>query len=96
MAVAGAISSKPALAQTPKTMRVGVHKGVVFVPSLLLESLLAPTWKVELSYFVSPADMANARQLMAGSFQRRSVCLRTFLLCRLKPNMCRNLRSGYA
>lgn len=60
MAVAGAMSSKPALAQTPKTMRVGVHKGVVFVPSLLLESLLAPTWKVELSYFVSPADMANA------------------------------------
>ena len=60
IAVAGAINGKPALAQTPKTMRVGVHKGVVFVPSLLLESALAPAWKVELSYFVSPADMANA------------------------------------
>jgi NitT/TauT family transport system substrate-binding protein len=37
-----------------------VHKGVVFVPSLLLQSLLDASWQVELSYFGSPADMANA------------------------------------
>src|SRR6185295_5831443 len=60
MVVAGAAGLRSAAAQTPKTMRVGVHKGVVFVPSLLLQSILGNSWNVELSYFGSPADMANA------------------------------------
>jgi NitT/TauT family transport system substrate-binding protein len=60
MAIAGTACIGGAAAQTPKTMRVGVHKGVVFVPSLLLQSILGPAWNVELSYFGSPADMANA------------------------------------
>jgi NitT/TauT family transport system substrate-binding protein len=60
IAVAGAAGFGGASAQTPKTMRVGVHKGVVFVPSLLLQSILGSAWNVELSYFGSPADMANA------------------------------------
>jgi NitT/TauT family transport system substrate-binding protein len=59
MAIAG-IASTGVSAQAPKLMRVGVHKGVVFVPALLLQSILGPNWKVELSYFGSPADMANA------------------------------------
>src|SRR6201996_7234136 len=50
---------RPAAADA-KTMRVGVHKGVVFVPSLLLQPILGTAWNVELSYFGSPADMANA------------------------------------
>jgi NitT/TauT family transport system substrate-binding protein len=57
MALAG---TGNAAAQAPKLMRVGVHKGVVFVPSLLLQQILGPSWNVELSYFGSPADMANA------------------------------------
>lgn len=60
MALTGAAGLRRAAAQTPKTMRVGVHKGVVFVPSLLLQSILGTAWNVELSYFGSPADMANA------------------------------------
>jgi NitT/TauT family transport system substrate-binding protein len=60
MAIAGAAGVRNVAAQTPKTMRVGVHKGVVFVPSLLLQSILGGAWNVELSYFGSPADMANA------------------------------------
>jgi NitT/TauT family transport system substrate-binding protein len=60
MALAGTTGIRGAAAQTPKTMRVGVHKGVVFVPSLLLQSILGAAWNVELSYFGSPADMANA------------------------------------
>jgi NitT/TauT family transport system substrate-binding protein len=60
MALAGAAGLGRAAAQAPKTMRVGVHKGVVFVPSLLLQSILGTAWNVELSYFGSPADMANA------------------------------------
>jgi NitT/TauT family transport system substrate-binding protein len=60
MALAGTAGIRGAAAQTPKTMRIGVHKGVVFAPSLLLQSLLGDAWKVELSYFGSPADMANA------------------------------------
>jgi NitT/TauT family transport system substrate-binding protein len=60
MALAGAAGTRGAAAQSPKTMRIGVHKGVVFVPSLLLQSLLGTAWKAELSYFGSPADMANA------------------------------------
>ena len=60
MALTGAAGLGRAAAQAPKTMRVGVHKGVVFVPSLLLQSILGTTWNVELSYFGSPADMANA------------------------------------
>jgi NitT/TauT family transport system substrate-binding protein len=59
-AIAGTGGVEHAVAQTPKTMRVGVHKGVVFVPSLLLQSILGSAWTVELSYFGSPADMANA------------------------------------
>jgi len=58
MAVVGATGG--AAAQEPKLMRVGVHKGVVFVSSLLLQQILGSSWKVELSYFGSPADMANA------------------------------------
>lgn len=60
MALTGAAGLRRAAAQAPKTMRVGVHKGVVFVPSLLLQSILGTAWNVELSYFGSPADMANA------------------------------------
>ena len=60
MALAGTAGIRIAAAQAPKTMRVGVHKGVVFVPSLLIQSLLGAAWQVELSYFGSPADMANA------------------------------------
>jgi NitT/TauT family transport system substrate-binding protein len=60
MALTGAAGLGRAAAQAPKTMRVGVHKGVVFVPSLLLQSILGTAWNVELSYFGSPADMANA------------------------------------
>ena len=60
MAIAGTAGIRSVAAQTPKTMRVGVHKGVVFVPSLLLQSILGAAWNVELSYFGSPADMANA------------------------------------
>ena len=60
MAIAGTAAARSAAAQTPKTMRVGVHKGVVFVPSLLLQPILGAAWNVELSYFGSPADMANA------------------------------------
>ncbi len=60
MAFAGAAGIGDAAAQTPKPMRVGVHKGVVFVPSLLLQQILGSGWNVELSYFGSPADMANA------------------------------------
>jgi NitT/TauT family transport system substrate-binding protein len=60
MALAGAAGTRGVAAQSPKTMRIGVHKGVVFVPSLLLQSLLGTAWKAELSYFGSPADMANA------------------------------------
>jgi NitT/TauT family transport system substrate-binding protein len=60
MAITGTSGSRSSIAQTPKTMRVGVHKGVVFVPSLLLQSVLGAAWNVELSYFGSPADMANA------------------------------------
>lgn len=60
MAIAGAAGIGGAAAQTQKTMRVGVHKGVVFVPSLLLQQILGSAWNVELSYFGSPADMANA------------------------------------
>ncbi len=60
MAIAGTAVARSAVAQTPKTMRVGVHKGVVFVPSLLLQPILGAAWNVELSYFGSPADMANA------------------------------------
>src|SRR5690349_9186561 len=59
-AIAGVAGAGNGAAQTPKTMRVGVHKGVVFVPSLLLQSILGSGWNVELSYFGSPADMANA------------------------------------
>jgi NitT/TauT family transport system substrate-binding protein len=59
MALAGVRTGSVA-AQTPKLMRVGVHKGVVFVPSLLLQQILGSAWNVELSYFGSPADMANA------------------------------------
>ncbi|MFO1109593.1 MAG: ABC transporter substrate-binding protein [Bradyrhizobium sp.] len=33
---------------------------MVFVPSLLLQQILGSAWNVELSYFGSPADMANA------------------------------------
>lgn len=60
IAIAGPTAIRRAAAQAPKLMRVGVHKGVVFVPSLLLQSILGDAWKVELSYFGSPADMANA------------------------------------
>jgi len=60
MAFAGRAGMGAAAAQTPKLMRVGVHKGVVFVPALLLQSILGPAWNVELSYFGSPADMTNA------------------------------------
>jgi NitT/TauT family transport system substrate-binding protein len=60
MALTGPAGLGRAAAQAPKTMRVGVHKGVVFVPSLLLQSILGTAWNVELSYFGSPADMANA------------------------------------
>jgi NitT/TauT family transport system substrate-binding protein len=60
MAIAGTAAARSAAAQAPKTMRVGVHKGVVFVPSLLLQPILGAAWNVELSYFGSPADMANA------------------------------------
>ena len=60
IAFAGSAGIGPVGAQTPKPMRVGVHKGVVFVPALLLQSILGAEWKVELSYFGSPADMANA------------------------------------
>lgn len=60
MAIAGAAGTGGAAAQAPKLMRVGVHKGVVFVPSLLLQQFLGSAWNVELSYFGSPADMANA------------------------------------
>ncbi len=60
MALTGVAGLGRAAAQAPKTMRVGVHKGVVFVPSLLLQSILGTAWNVELSYFGSPADMANA------------------------------------
>ena len=60
MAIAEAAGIRGAAAQNPKTMRVGVHKGVVFVPSLLLQPILGVAWNVELSYFGSPADMANA------------------------------------
>src|SRR5690242_3762737 len=60
VAIAGAAGTGSAAAQTPKLMRVGVHKGVVFVPSLLLQQFLGSAWNVELSYFGSPADMANA------------------------------------
>jgi NitT/TauT family transport system substrate-binding protein len=60
IALTGAAGLRRAAAQAPKTMRVGVHKGVVFVPSLLLQSILGTAWNVELSYFGSPADMANA------------------------------------
>src|SRR4029079_8729316 len=60
MAIAGTACIGGAAAQTPKTMRVGVHNGVVFVPSLLLQAILGPAWSVELSYSGSPADMANA------------------------------------
>ncbi|MBS0529659.1 MAG: ABC transporter substrate-binding protein [Proteobacteria bacterium] len=60
IAVAGSKGIGAAAAQTPKLMRVGVHKGLVFVPALLLQSILGQAWKVELSYFGSPADMANA------------------------------------
>jgi NitT/TauT family transport system substrate-binding protein len=59
MALAGSVGVRRAAAQA-KTMRVGVHKGVVFVPSLLLQQILGTAWNVELSYFGSPADMANA------------------------------------
>ena len=63
-----------AKAIAPKTMRVGVHKGVVFVPSLLLQPILGAAWNVELSYFGSPADMANAivsrRHVLPASTQR--------------------------
>ena len=60
IAVAAAARFGAVAAQTPKTMRVGVHKGVVFVPALLLQQILGPAWRVELSYFGSPADMTNA------------------------------------
>lgn len=60
MALAGVAGVRRTAAQAPKTMRVGVHKGVVFVPSLLLQQILRTAWNVELSYFGSPADMANA------------------------------------
>ncbi|HEY3678305.1 MAG TPA: ABC transporter substrate-binding protein [Bradyrhizobium sp.] len=60
MALAGSGGIRRAAAQAAKTMRVGVHKGVVFVPALLLQEILGTAWKVELSYFGSPADMANA------------------------------------
>src|SRR4029078_2382461 len=60
MAIAGTACIGGAAAQTPKTMRVGVIMGVVFVPPLLLQWILGPAWNVELSYFGSPADMANA------------------------------------
>jgi NitT/TauT family transport system substrate-binding protein len=60
MALAGTAGVGRTAAQAPKTMRVGVHKGVVFVPSLLLQPILGTAWNVELSYFGSPADMANA------------------------------------
>jgi ABC-type nitrate/sulfonate/bicarbonate transport system substrate-binding protein len=60
LALTGAAATGRAAAQAPKTMRVGVHKGVVFVPSLLLQQILGAAWNVELSYFGSPADMANA------------------------------------
>lgn len=59
IALAGSAGIRRAAAEA-KTMRVGVHKGVVFVPSLLLQEILGTAWKVELSYFGSPADMANA------------------------------------
>jgi len=59
IALAGSAGVGRAAAEA-KTMRVGVHKGVVFVPSLLLQEILGTAWKVELSYFGSPADMANA------------------------------------
>jgi NitT/TauT family transport system substrate-binding protein len=60
MALTSVAGVRRSAAQAPKTMRVGVHKGVVFVPSLLLQSILGTAWNVELSYFGSPADMANA------------------------------------
>src|SRR5258708_10972923 len=60
MAIAETAAARSTAAQTPKTMRVGVHKGVVFVPSLLLQPILGAAWHVELSYFGSPSDMANA------------------------------------
>jgi NitT/TauT family transport system substrate-binding protein len=59
-ALAGTLGIRFAAAQTPKIIRVGVHKGVVFTPSLLLQPILGAAWNVELSYFGSPADMANA------------------------------------
>src|SRR4029078_12169978 len=70
MAIAGTACIGGAAAQTPKNMRVGGHKGVGCVPSLLLQSILGPAWNVELSYFGSPADMANAivsRSIELGS-----------------------------
>lgn len=60
IAIAGTAGIRGAVAQAARTMRVGVHKGVVFVPSLLIQTLLGSGWQVELSYFGSPADMANA------------------------------------
>jgi NitT/TauT family transport system substrate-binding protein len=60
IAIAGTAGVRGVAAQAARTMRVGVHKGVVFVPSLLIQTLLGSGWQVELSYFGSPADMANA------------------------------------
>jgi NitT/TauT family transport system substrate-binding protein len=50
-----------------KTIRVGVNKGVVFAPSLLLGTLVGADFDIVLSYFNSPADLTNA--MLAGSIE---------------------------